>query len=152
MQEALEDNHAFGSQLGVSFWLVHTDPGLRVLGDPHRLLQLMANLLSNAAKFSPPGGIVEITVERKDDQARVSVRDCGPGIPEDFRPRIFTRFAQADSSATRQRGGTGLGLSICKALIETMGGAIGFTTITAPATGHGTTFYFELPLLAGAGA
>ena len=147
VQEALEDNHAFGSQLGVSFWLVQTDPELRVLGDPHRLLQLMANLLSNAAKFSSPDGIVEISVERKGTRARVSVRDHGPGIPEDFRPRIFSRFAQADSSTTRQKGGTGLGLSICKALIETMGGAISFETTTAPLPGHGATFYFELPLL-----
>jgi signal transduction histidine kinase len=147
VQEALEDHHSFGSQLGVSFWLVHTDPGLLVRADPHRLMQLMANLLSNAAKFSPPDGIVEISVERKDTQVRVSVRDHGPGIAEDFRPRLFTRFAQADSSTTRQKGGTGLGLSICKALIETMGGTIGFDTTTEPSPGHGTTLHFELPLL-----
>ncbi len=146
--EALEDNQAFGIQLGVSFRLAGSEPGLRVLGDPHRLLQLMANLLSNAAKFSPPGGVVEITVERRDTRARVSVHDHGPGIPDDFQPRIFTRFAQADSSTTRQKGGTGLGLSICKALIEHMGGTIGFSTIAAPSPGHGTTFHFELPLLA----
>jgi len=146
--EALEDNQAFGAQFGVSFRLSASETGLHVLGDPRRLLQLMANLLSNAAKFSPAGGVVEITVERRDTRARVAVHDHGPGIPDDFQPRIFTRFAQADSSTTRQKGGTGLGLSICKALIEHMGGTIGFTTTTAPSPGHGTTFHFELPLLA----
>jgi PAS domain S-box-containing protein len=159
IERALEDNHAFGAELGVTFHLIHGEPGLRVQGDPNRLLQLLANLMSNAAKFSPPQGTVEIAAERHDGWARVAVRDHGPGIPEEFRCRIFNRFAQADSSNTRQKGGTGLGLSICKALVERMGGRIGFETRTEistetstetdtePATGHGTTFHFDLPLL-----
>jgi PAS domain S-box-containing protein len=149
IEQALEDNQAFGAQLGVTFRLIHGEPSLRVLGDRNRLLQLMANLLSNAAKFSPPQGNVEIAVERLDGRARVSVHDHGQGIPEEFRPRIFSRFAQADSSSTRQKGGTGLGLSICKALVERMGGTIGFETRSEAeaATDYGTTFHFELPLL-----
>jgi signal transduction histidine kinase len=148
LEQALEDNHAFGAQLGVTYRLIHGEPGLRVQGDPNRLLQLLANLLSNAAKFSPPQGTVEIAAERHGGWARVSVRDHGPGIAKEFWPRIFTRFAQADSSNSRQKGGTGLGLSICKALVESMGGRIGFETDTESATGHGTTFHFELPLIA----
>jgi signal transduction histidine kinase len=72
---------------------------------------------------------------------RVGVHDHGPGIPENFRARIFGRFAQADSSATRQKGGTGLGLAICKRLIELMDGRISF----ADRDGGGTVFFFELP-------
>jgi len=143
VEQALEDNNAFASQLGVTFRLLHGEAGLHVLVDPNRLLQLMANLLSNAAKFSPLEGTVDIGVERHSGWARVSVCDHGKGIPAEFRSRIFSRFAQADSSSTRQKGGTGLGLSICKALIERMGGFISFTTLI----GEGTTFFFDLPLI-----
>jgi signal transduction histidine kinase len=147
VEQALEDNNAFASQLGVTFRLFRGEAGLRVRVDPNRLLQLMANLLSNAAKFSPLEGTVEIGVERHSGWARVSVRDQGRGIPPEFRSRIFSRFAQADSSSTREKGGTGLGLSICKALIERMGGFISFTTLI----GEGTTFFFDLPLVGLAG-
>jgi signal transduction histidine kinase len=101
----------------------------------------MTNLLSNAAKFSPEGATVEVTMETTDGIVRVGVNDSGPGIPESFRGRIFGRFAQADMSHTRQKGGTGLGLAICKRLLEMMGGKIGFSD----RAGGGTTFWFELP-------
>lgn len=101
----------------------------------------MTNLLSNAAKFSPAGDAVEVGMEDLDTHVRVSVYDHGPGIPENFRGRIFGRFAQADSSVTRQKGGTGLGLAICKRLIDLMEGRIGFTD----RDGGGTVFFFELP-------
>jgi signal transduction histidine kinase len=73
--------------------------------------------------------------------ARIQVTDQGPGIPDEFRSRIFQKFSQADSSDTRAKSGTGLGLSICKAIIEQMGGTIGYET----QVGRGSTFYFELP-------
>jgi signal transduction histidine kinase len=101
----------------------------------------MTNLLSNAAKFSPEGDAVEIRMEESGPDVRVEVQDHGPGIPEAFRSRIFGRFAQADSTASRQKGGTGLGLAICKRLIEMMHGKIGFED----RPGGGTTFWFELP-------
>ena len=79
-------------------------------------MQVLTNLLSNALKFSPPGQCVSVCVLRREKMIRVSVRDYGPGIPPEFQPRVFEKFAQADGADTRLRGGTGLGLSICKGL------------------------------------
>jgi len=112
-----------------------------VHADRKRLLQVMTNLLSNATKFSPEGGVVEVTMEERGPSLRVGVHDRGPGIPENFRHRIFGRFAQADSTTARQKSGTGLGLAICKRLVELMQGRIGFED----RAGGGTTFWFELP-------
>jgi len=109
----------------------------------------MTNLLSNAAKFSPPSGSVDVSVALRDGAVRVGVGDRGPGIPEAFRNRIFGRFAQADSADSRIKGGTGLGLAISKRLIEMMQGRVGFED----REGGGTTFFFELPVMqAGAAA
>ena len=102
---------------------------------------MLTNLLSNAAKFSPPGETVSVAITRRADRIRVAVADKGPGIAEDFRDRIFERFAQADSSDSRRRGGTGLGLNICQAIVEALGGRIDFVT----EVGKGSTFFFELP-------
>jgi signal transduction histidine kinase len=143
VERSIETNRSYGDQFGVRFALEKPDGELRVQGDPDRLHQVLANLLSNAAKFSPKGGTVEVAVRRTDGSVRLAVRDHGPGIPEEFRKRIFQRFAQADSSDTRQKGGTGLGLSICKAIVERHQGIVGFD----PAAGGGTVFWFELPLL-----
>lgn len=115
-----------------------------VMADNLRLQQVIANLISNAVKFSPKGGTVIVRATSDHDQVRVSVIDRGPGIPDAFRSRIFNKFAQADSSDTRTQGGTGLGLSICKTLLERMNGQIGYET----ELGAGSTFYFDLPLLA----
>jgi PAS domain S-box-containing protein len=141
VREAMVLNKAFGERFGVQFRLAASLPGLKVVGDHKRLLQVMTNLLSNAAKFSPAGDAVEIRVEDTGAAVRVEVQDRGPGIPEAFRSRIFGRFAQADSTASRQKGGTGLGLAICKRLVEMMHGRIGFED----RPGGGTTFWFELP-------
>jgi PAS domain S-box-containing protein len=143
VERSIETNRSYGDQFGVRFALEKPDGELRVQGDPDRLHQVLANLLSNAAKFSPKGGTVEVAVRRTDGSVRLAVRDHGPGIPEEFRKRIFQKFAQADSSDTRQKGGTGLGLSICKAIVERHQGIVGFD----PAAGGGTVFWFELPLL-----
>ena len=141
VREAMVLNKAFGERFKVRFEMRSGLPGREVLADRKRLLQVMTNLLSNAAKFSPEGGAVEIALEESGPNVHVAVQDGGPGIPEAFRSRIFGRFAQADSTATRQKGGTGLGLAICKRLVELMHGKIGFED----RAGGGTTFWFELP-------
>jgi CheY-like chemotaxis protein len=115
---------------------------VRVCVDSDRLIQVVTNLLSNAIKFSLPGSAVQVALHTQAGRVRVEISDNGPGIPDEFRERIFQKFSQADSSDTRQKGGTGLGLSISKAIIERMDGNIGFTTEDQV----GTTFFFELPL------
>lgn len=145
LQQALEVNRAYAQQFQVSFALRSEAVEPMVLVDEARLMQVLTNLLSNAVKFSPPGGLVLITVELRSDQVRVTIHDDGPGIPENFRNRIFTRFAQADNSNTRRSGGTGLGLAISKSLIEHHGGQIGFDSgHSAVGSGQGASFWFQL--------
>jgi PAS domain S-box-containing protein len=141
VREAMVLNKAFGERFKVSFRAREELPGRQINADRKRLLQVMTNLLSNAAKFSPEGGMVEVTLEERAQSVRVGVHDRGSGIPDNFRGRIFDRFAQADSTTARQKGGTGLGLAICKRLVEMMHGHIGFED----RPGGGTTFWFELP-------
>lgn len=141
-KRALEDNEGYARQHNVTLRL-HTDlMHAPIQGDAHRLLQVFANLISNAVKFSPQGSEVVISVSQRGDHVRATVRDQGAGIPEHFRDRIFQRFAQADSSDTRQKGGTGLGLSITKAIVERHNGKIEYET----ELGKGTAFHFDLPV------
>ncbi len=140
--ESLTLNRGFADRFKVRLATAGEIPPVQVNADRKRLLQVMTNLLSNAAKFSPEGATVAVTLAvLEGNVVRVGVEDSGPGIPESFRGRIFGRFAQADMSHTRQKGGTGLGLSICKRLLEMMGGKIGFSD----RHGGGTIFWFELP-------
>jgi PAS domain S-box-containing protein len=141
VREATVLNKAFGERFKVRFELAAAMQDRVVHADRKRLIQVMTNLLSNAAKFSPEGGVVEVTIEESGPNVRVGIHDRGPGIPESFRSRIFGRFAQADSTTARQKGGTGLGLAISKRLVEMMQGSIGFEA----REGGGTTFWFELP-------
>ena len=141
IQQALESIKYYGEQYKVSFKLI-AEENVQVFVDGERLIQVLNNLLSNAAKFSQQGGQVEIAVRRANAAIRVEIIDHGIGIPASFHKRIFHKFAQADSSDTRKKGGTGLGLSISKELIEHMHGTIGFDSIE----GKGTCFYIELPL------
>ena len=98
--------------------------------------------MANALKHSSSGDTVEISVERRERCARVSVRDRGPGVAEDFQPQLFQQFSQAQAADGKKRGGTGLGLAISKAIAEQMHGRIGFD----PAEGGGAVFWFELPV------
>jgi len=141
VREAMVLNKGFGDRFKVRFEARGELSPREVIADHKRLLQVMTNLLSNAAKFSPEGQVVEITTEERADCLRVAVHDRGPGIPESFKARVFGRFNQADSTTSRQKGGTGLGLAICKRLVEMMQGRIGFQD----REGGGTTFWFELP-------
>ncbi len=142
VHQALEANHGFAAERNVRLELVADVPDALVMADSDRFMQVLTNLASNAIKFSPPNAAVEVAVTRRSDMVRVTVRDHGPGVPKEFRPRLFQRFAQADSSDTRAKGGTGLGLSISKAIAERLGGSLGFE---APADG-GAAFFAELPV------
>ncbi|MDI1268753.1 MAG: PAS domain S-box protein [Polaromonas sp.] len=141
LQQTLADNEGFAAQHQVKLALHAPRQPLKALVDSDRLLQVMTNLLSNAIKFSPAQGTVLVLLGRHAGRVRVEVSDNGPGIPEEFRERIFQKFSQADSSDTRQKGGTGLGLAISKAIVERMDGSLGFTS----KVDVGTTFFFELP-------
>ena len=144
LKQAIQDNSSYADQYGVSLILQPIEQNVSIYGNKDRLMQVMANLLSNAAKFSHAEGTVEISVKDIDDSTvRISVTDHGQGIPKEFYSTIFDRFTQYDSSDTRNKGGTGLGLNITKEIIEKHGGKIAFISdIDA-----GTTFYFDLPKL-----
>ena len=120
---------------------VRADAGLDVVTEASSVIQVVHNLLSNALKFSPDGTPVDLAASRRDGRVRIAVRDRGPGIPDDFRASIFTRFAQADSSDTRRIGGTGLGLAVAKRLADRLGGELAYEV----EPGEGTTFVLDLP-------
>ena len=141
LRQSVRENDGYAVTHNVRFQVVEPLAEVTVTGDKDRLLQVMANLLSNAAKFSPAEGVVEVGLEHRPGAVRVSITDHGPGIPENFQRKIFQKFSQADSSDAGQKGGTGLGLSICRAIVERHGGAIDFKT----ERGVGTTFFFDLP-------
>jgi PAS domain S-box-containing protein len=141
VRQAVESNEGYARKHHVNIALAAVDPELQADVDPDRFVQVLTNLLSNAVKYSKAAGTVHVTAERSGDAVRISVRDTGPGIPENFRARIFERFSQADASATRAKGGTGLGLYIARRFIEQMQGRIGFDS----ETGKGATFWVELP-------
>lgn len=142
IEQALESTLSFAERLNVSYIISERADDVLVYVDSSRLQQVIANFLSNAAKYSPSEGQVEISVRHHDKLVRVSVTDHGTGIPLQFHSRIFQKFAQADSSDTRAKGGTGLGLAISKEFIERMKGNIGFCS----EPGQGACFYFDLPL------
>jgi PAS domain S-box-containing protein len=115
----------------------------RVVGDSDRLRQVLWNLLSNALKFTPPGGRVEVTLDQRGGAVRLRVADTGEGIAPAQLPYIFDRFRQADGSTTRRHGGLGLGLSIVRHLVELHGGEV---HAESPGKGRGATFTMELPV------
>jgi PAS domain S-box-containing protein len=140
LELALSDNQGYGELHGVVFHLNEVSPDIQVEVDRSRFFQIMSNLLSNASKYSPEGGRVDVSVNEEGHLVRIFIADQGAGIPNEFLGRVFQKFAQADSGDAPKKGGTGLGLSITKTLLEQMGGTIGFRT----QLGAGTTFEFTL--------
>ena len=139
LEQSVAVNAPYGVRLGVSFVLGEVAE-VTVRVDEARLSQVLANLLSNAAKFSPKGAEVTLSAEVRAERVAILVQDRGPGIPEDFQERVFQRFAQADGP--NEAKGTGLGLAICREIVTRLDGEISFET----APDEGTTFAVELPL------
>ncbi|NOQ17179.1 MAG: PAS domain S-box protein [Methyloprofundus sp.] len=143
LQKSVQANQAYAKKLGnISIQISPNKSAVVVLADASRLMQVITNLISNAVKFSPENGVIDITLVEEHDSVRVVVTDKGPGIPEDFKSRIFSKFAQADSSDTRKVEGTGLGLSICKIIIDRLNGDLGFENLLE----GGCAFFFTLPV------
>lgn len=142
IENAIQINQALGEKNNIRIELKGNIPDIEINVDFDRLTQVVTNLISNAVKFSPKEEAVILTATREGDYIQVAVTDSGCGIPKEFQNHIFEKFAQADSSTVRKQGGTGLGLSISKAIIEKMGGQLGFNS----QEDHGTTFYFRLPI------
>jgi signal transduction histidine kinase len=140
LHRALLLNTPYALPLGVRF-VTQANTAARVIANEERLLQVLTNLLSNAAKFSPRGSEVYLQSREDADRVVISVIDKGRGIEPEFRHRVFEKFSQSDSSDSRQKGGTGLGLSISKALVERMAGRIWFES----EPGGGTSFHVSLP-------
>ena len=115
-----------------------------ISGDPNRMQQIVWNLVSNAVKFTPKQGVVQVRLERVNSHVEIVVSDTGTGITPDFLPHIFERFRQADSGTTREHAGLGLGLAIARHLVELHGG-----TIHAASDGRdkGSTFRVRLPVM-----
>ncbi|WP_207791115.1 GAF domain-containing sensor histidine kinase [Allosphingosinicella flava] len=143
--QVCEQNAPYADHFNVRLVQEKEEGPHRVSADAARLMQALTNLLSNAVKFSPPGGAVRLRLARHGDTARISVIDEGPGVPAAFRPRLFKRFAQADSSSQRGQPGTGLGLAITKGLIERQGGEVSLDETVK----SGATFHVDLPLIDG---
>ncbi len=142
---AIDANDRYAEQHG-SYIRLESELASRtyVRADADRLLQVLANLISNAAKFSPADTEITVVVETQGDDVRITVRDRGDGVPEAAREHIFGKFMQVDGSSTRAHGGTGLGLAISKAIVDRLSGTIGLDS----ESGHGTAFHVTLPIAA----
>ncbi|WP_319782779.1 PAS domain-containing protein [Oceanisphaera sp. IT1-181] len=142
VKAAINMNQPLGKERGVALALIAEVSGARVLIDKDRFLQALSNLQANAIKFSPLDGRVTVAIEQGGaGYFRVRVQDQGEGVPLNFRDRIFEKFAQADSSDSRQKGGTGLGLAITRQLIEGMQGHVDYESVP----GQGACFWLDVP-------
>lgn len=142
VQHSIDENREYARQFNVVFAFNPPQDEILLNADQNRLYQAMTNLLTNAAKYGNRNDTVQITLTPSAHSVRVCIEDKGPGIPSEFKSRVFEKFSQSDSSDSRSGGGYGLGLSIVKAIIEAHGGTVGFESDKD----IGTKFYFDLPL------
>ena len=142
VKEAVEANANYESAMNVTFKTSGLENAVYVNADYNRLMQVMANVLSNAVKFSKLGGAVEISLEDDASKVRISVTDYGAGIPEEARDKVFAQFEQVDGTSQRKVGGTGLGMYITKKIIDGHVGSIDFSS----KVGKGTTFVIEFAI------
>jgi len=143
IEESVTMSRGYAEQMDVTLQVVLPEDEVFINGDADRLAQVMANLISNASKFSHKGGTVEISVKRLDTRVRIYVKDNGVGIPDNAKERVFGRFSQVDSSDQRRVGGTGLGMNISKKIIERHDGQIDYES----SLGKGTTFFIEFDIV-----
>jgi PAS domain S-box-containing protein len=139
-KRSIESMQSFATNYGVKLVLLDGSSAM-VRGDSDRLIQVTTNLLANACKFSPKNTSVRVSVSRSGNLAQFSVKDRGPGVPEEFRSRIFSKFSQAEGDS-QAKGGTGLGLVIAREIADLHGGRLWFES----KTGEGATFYLDMPL------
>lgn len=142
---AIETVHSAASAKDIQIELMLDSTTALVLGDKHRLQQVVWNLLFNAVKFTPKGGRIEVRLAQVNSHAQIQVSDTGQGIDPEFLPYVFDRFRQADSTTTRSHGGLGLGLAIVRHLVELHGGTV---IATSAGVGQGATFTVSLPVIA----
>ena len=140
---ALDVSRQHMEEAGHTLQVSLPDDLLWVEGDPVRLTQVISNLLINAAKYTPPGGVIDFSVREESQQIVIRVRDSGVGIPVEQQAEIFKLFAQVDSSRTRQQGGLGIGLTLVKTLVEMHGGTV---SVSSRGSGYGSEFTVRLPL------
>ena len=145
VREAVQSNHGLSEKYKVTFRIETADEPLYVNADGSRLMQVMANLISNAAKFSMDGDEVVVGAQVFEGAVRIFVRDNGAGIPPGAQERVFGRFSQLDSSDQRRTGGTGLGMNISREIVEALGGTIDYES----ELGKGTLFFVDLPRVDG---
>lgn len=143
VRAAIAANQGYGAELGITFQEPVESPDLWANASERMLDQILANLMSNAAKFSPEGSTVDVWAERRGEHVVINVRDHGTGIPKDLQPQLFSRFIKADQQVRGNVHGSGLGLSIVKSQVEHLDGTIDFET----AENVGTCFRIALPLL-----
>ena len=143
VEAAVETVRVAAEAKGIALELTHDDAVTTVLGDPDRLQQIAWNLISNAVKFTPSGGRVEVWLGRAENFVQLRVRDTGQGISAEFLPSVFKRFRQEESSHSRNQNGLGLGLSIVRQLVELHGGEV---SAASAGEGQGATFTVALPV------
>lgn len=127
---------------GVKVKIDKPDEPVNANCDPEIMCRIISNLVGNALKFSPKGSEVKVSLEKTADSVRVSVKDSGPGIPPEYRDRIFEKFGQVEARSERKKYSTGLGLTFCKLAVEAHNGKIWLDS----EVGCGSTFWFEIPL------
>jgi signal transduction histidine kinase len=145
IEAALDETRLAAEAKGVAVAFGEEAHGTLVTGDAHRLQQVVVNLVSNAIKFTPTGGRVDIRISSSGSDAEIRVADTGQGIAAEFLPHLFDRFTQADTSPARRHGGLGLGLAIVKAIVGLHGGTV---HADSPGPGKGAVFTVRIPLLA----
>jgi len=144
VRDVVRSNQPYADKFGVTLSTHIESPGLFAQVDQSKLEQVFTNIISNASKFSPLGGSVNVRMKEDDSNIRIEFEDEGIGLSENDRDKVFDRFSQIDSSDSREMGGTGLGMNISKAIIDAHDGIIDYVT----RKGSGTTFYVELKKIA----